>query len=351
MKTRIQLLVVTITLLFLLAFTVKQDNPSLKITAKDVKLKIPKLFPKPHYDFSNNKLSPEVFTLGRQLFYDPILSKDNSVSCATCHQRIAAFAHIDHPLSHGIYAKIGTRNVPALQNLIWKDTYMWDGGVNNLEVQPINPITNPIEMDETLENVINKLKNNKDYCVLFKNAFKDTLINSERLLKSLTQFTGLMISSNSRYDKFITRKGTLSNNELLGLEIFKSKCSSCHTEPLFTNNTYQSNELPIDTTLNDIGRGKITGLSSDNYLFKTPSLRNCELTYPYMHDGRFRGLKEVLNYYGNPNNFKNSLNAELKKIGYLTEEDKNNLLSFLKTLTDKEFIYDVRFADPNPPLY
>src|SRR3989344_1377204 len=114
------------------------------ISKKDVTLIIPKGFPTPHYAFSNNKLSPEIFTIGRKLFYDPVLSKDSSTSCESCHQRVAAFAHIDHALSHGIDGKIGIRNVPALQNLIWENSYMWDGGVNHLETQPINPITSSI---------------------------------------------------------------------------------------------------------------------------------------------------------------------------------------------------------------
>ncbi len=323
------------------------DNPYFKITAKDVELKIPKGFPKPNYTFKKNKLSPVIFTLGRKLFYDNILSKDNTVSCGTCHQRIAAFAHIDHKLSHGIYAKIGTRNVPALQNLIFKDTYMWDGGVNNLEVQPINPITSPIEMDETLENVILKLKRDTTYVKLFKLAYKDTVINSERVLKSLAQFTGLMISSNSRYDKYLNGKDTFSAAEKKGLKLFKAKCAACHTEPLFTDNSYRNNGLRTDSSLNDMGRGKITLLEKDNQTFKVPSLRNVEMTYPYMHDGRFKKLKDVVNYYADPKNFSRAADPLLFKIGMLNEEEKKELLSFLLTLKDKEFLYDRRFADPN----
>lgn len=323
------------------------ENPYFKITAKDVELKMPKGFPKPNYTFEKNKITPDGFLLGRKLFYDNILSKDNSVSCGTCHQRIAAFAHIDHPLSHGIYVKIGTRNVPALQNLIWKDTYMWDGGVNNLEVQPINPITNPIEMDETMANVVEKLKHEKNYVAMFQKAFKDTLINSERLLKALTQFTGLMISNNSRYDKYIAGKDTFSASEKNGLKLFREKCSSCHVEPLFTDNSYRNNGIKPDTSLKDLGRGKITGSEKDMHTFKVPSLRNVELTYPYMHDGRYRKLKDVLNHYGNFANYDQKADVLLNKIGNLTEHEKKDILSFLSTLTDKQFLYDRRFADPN----
>jgi cytochrome c peroxidase len=333
-----------VTVLILLSF---RDDPNKRITLKNVTFLNPKGFPKPTYNFETNKLSPDKFILGRKLFYDNLLSKDNTVNCGTCHQQFAAFAHIDHKLSHGIYNKIGNRNVPALQNLIWNDSYMWDGGVNNLEVQPINPITNPIEMDESIVNVLAKLKKDSSYVALFKKAYNDTLINSERLLKSLAQFTSLLISSNSRYDKFVNKLDTLSGSEKAGLALFKNKCSSCHAEPLFTDNSFRDNGIEADSALNDIGRAKVTGLDKDKHTFKVPSLRNVEMTFPYMHDGRFKSLEQVVNHYADPSNFSSTAEANLKKIGVLSQIDKLNLIAFLKTLTDKAFLYDRRFADPS----
>ncbi len=323
------------------------DNPYFAISNRDVELKIPRGFPKPYYNFEKNKLNAEVFVLGRKLFYDNILSKDNTVNCGSCHQRIAAFAHIDHRLSHGIYAKIGTRNVPPLQNLIWKDTYMWDGGVNNLEVQPINPITSPIEMDETLANVLIKLRRDSVYVHLFNKAYKDSLINSERLLKALAQFTGLMISANSRYDQYKKGKDTFSHDEKRGLSLFMQKCSACHTEPLFTDNSYRNNGIQADTTLHDRGREGITGIAGDRNRFKVPGLRNIAMTYPYMHDGRFRNLREVLNHYSDFRSSDASVDPAIQRIGPLSENEKNALIAFLNTLTDKTFLYDRRFADPS----
>jgi cytochrome c peroxidase len=317
------------------------------ISKKDIELKIPKGFPKPIYDFKNNKISPEIFILGRKLFYDPILSKDSSISCQSCHQRVAAFAHIDHALSHGIDGKIGTRNVPAIQNMIWKDTFMADGGVNNMEVQPINPLTSPIEMNESIAHIIFKLKQNKEYVTQFKKAYKDTIINSERLLKSLAQFTGLMISANSRYDKYILGKDTFNIQEKSGLELFRTKCSSCHKEPLFTDNSYRNNGLIVDSTINDIGRSKITNIEADKYKFKVPSLRNVEMTFPYMHDGRYRKLKDVLNHYSSPTNHNNTTDEAITKIGNLSDKERKDIIAFLLTLTDKEFLNDKRFIDPN----
>jgi len=315
------------------------------VTRRDVELKIPAGFPKPFYDFKNNTISPAGFILGRKLFYDPILSSDSSTSCQTCHQRVAAFAHIDHALSHGVGGRIGTRNVPALQNLIWQDTYMWDGGVNNLEVQPINPITNPDEMNESLAHVIMKIKRNREYVQLFKRVYRDTVINSERLLKTLAQFTGLMISANSRYDRYIAGRDTFSIQEKNGLQLFRAKCASCHREPLFTDNTYRSNGLKPDTSLNDTGRGKISGAQTDNYKFRVPGLRNIEMTFPYMHDGRFRKLKDVLNHYSVAGHTPTA-DADLTKIGTLSDKERTDIIAFLLTLTDKEFLYDARFADP-----
>lgn len=327
----------------MLGFT---TNNYFVITKEDVVLKIPKGFPKPYYKFKNNKLTPEVFLLGRKLFYDPILSKDSMISCSFCHQRIAAFAHFDHPLSHGINGLIGKRNVPPLQNLIWQNSYMWDGGVNNLEVQPVSPITNPVEMDESIAHVITKLQRNPSYAAEFRLAFNDPEITSERILKALAQFTGLMISANSRYDKYMDGTDTFSVSEKNGLELFRAKCASCHEEPLFTDNSYRNNGLKPDTALKDKGRGMITGLEFDDYKFRVPSLRNIEMTYPYMHDGRFRKLKDVLNFYGSPENFYGNAAKEVYEIGKLSEQDKKDLYAFLLTLTDKTFIYDKRFIDP-----
>ncbi len=327
----------------LLGFT---TNNYFLITKKDVELNVPKGFPKPNYKFKNNKLTPEIFTLGRKLFYDPILSKDSTISCSSCHQRLAAFGHFDHPLSHGINGLIGKRNVPALQNLIWKDTYMWDGGVNNLEVQPISPITNPVEMNESLAGVIEKLKHNKEYAEEFRVAFKDTNITSEQLLKALAQFTGLMISVDSRYDKYMKGEDTFSNSEKIGLELFRAKCASCHEEPLFTDNLYRNNGLRPDTSLKDKGRGAVTGVEFDEYKFKVPTLRNVERTYPYMHDGRLRKLKDVLDYYGSPENFQPNAAKEMYEIGKLSAQEKTDIIAFLLTLSDKTFLYDRRFVDP-----
>jgi cytochrome c peroxidase len=331
----------------IITLSVISDDSYYTISKADVKLITPSTFPKPVYDFKNNKITPNKFNLGRKLFYDPILSKDSSVSCASCHQQFAAFAHIDHSLSHGINDRIGTRNVSAIQNLIWNREFMWDGGVNHIEIQPIAPITNKVEMNEDLKNIILKLTRNKDYRKLFKKAYHSSTITSEKILKSLAQFMGLMISANSRYDRFIAGNENFSKEEKEGLGLFKQRCASCHTEPLFTNHSYVNNGLIPNPKIDDKGRYIITGNQSDVYTFRVPSLRNVALTFPYMHDGRFRNLTEVLNFYSDTIKHTSNAHPLIKKIGKLSIDERNNILSFLKTLTDKSFIYDRRFADPN----
>jgi cytochrome c peroxidase len=330
-----------------LQFGFDDDDPYFTITKKDVAFKIPKGFPNPNYSFSDNPITPKGFILGRKLFYDTILSLDNSISCGSCHQQYAAFAHVDHSLSHGIKDRIGTRNVSALQNLIWNKNFMWDGGINHIEVQPIAPLTNKVEMAETLDGIVAKLKLRPDYQKAFYEAFNDSIISTERIMKSLTQFMGLMVSSNSRYDKYIAGKDKFTLSEKKGLDLFRSKCATCHKEPLFTDHSFRNNGITPNPMLNDKGRAIITENEDDNYKFKVPSLRNIELTYPYMHDGRFRNLTEALNHYGNSTNFAAGTDELVSEIGTLTKEETEYLRSFLLTLTDKTFIYDRRFADPN----
>lgn len=308
-------------------------------------LEIPQGWPKPHYDFKRNPLSEEGFQLGRHLFYDPIISRDSTISCASCHLQATGFTHVDHDLSHGIDSRIGTRNSMALINLAWNASFHWDGGVNNIEVQPINPITSPLEMDEKLENVITKLQNSSKYRALFTKAFGDEKVTSQRLLKALTQFTIMLKSSNSKYDKMIRNEVTFSAQELDGYELFKSNCASCHKEPLFSDNRFEKNGLSIDETLNDLGRIKITGKQEDALRFRIPTLRNIQFTFPYMHDGRFKTLTEVVKHYNSLGHDKN-LPKELNKPMNLSDNDRVDLVAFLKTLTDKEFLFDKRFSFP-----
>jgi cytochrome c peroxidase len=315
------------------------------VTDDDIVLSWPDYFPTPVYNFEENPRTKEGFLLGKKLFYDPLLSRDNTISCGSCHQQFVAFAHSDHDFSHGIDNLLGVRNSPVLFNLIWQKEFFWDGGSKHIEVQPIGPITNPIEMDETLENVITKLSNRADYRSLFKSAFNSDSITSQQMLKALVQFMGSFISTTSRYDKYLQDPGKhpFSTDEKSGLAIFEQKCGGCHAPPLFTDNSYRNNGL--DETFVDSGRFHITNINSDMGKFKVPTLRNIELSYPYMHDGRFESLEEVLSHYTNGVKQSGTLDPTLASGINLSATEKTQIVAFLKTLTDIEFTKDERFKE------
>ena len=341
----------TLIILPLLLFNACKVDPEIAVTSKkEITEIIPAGWPTPHYTFSVNTLTEARFNLGRELFYDPILSLDNTISCGSCHQQATAFAHAEHKFSHGIHDLLGKRNAPALFNLNWLPSFMHDGGINHIEVQPLGPITNPIEMAESMPNVMAKLQASSKYKVLYKEAWGSDSMTSQGLFRAMAQFMGTMVSYNSKYDRY--KRGEtgamLSEQELRGYNLFLAKCNACHTEPLFSDYAFRSNGLTVDPYLLDSGRAHITSLSTDRYKFKTPSLRNIAITQPYMHDGRYSTLQACLNHY--TDNVKNQFNLDpiLAPSGIpLTAEDKSDIIAFLFTLTDYQFITDEKFAEPH----
>lgn len=338
MRSYITYFLIVTGFLVLVGFITKTTTPKY--------IDIPKNWPKPVYDFKNNPLTEEGFLLGRQLFYDPILSKDNTISCASCHLQATGFTHVDHDLSHGIEGKIGTRNSLTLQNLAWSKTFMWDGGVNHLDVQALAPITSEVEMNETLENVIIKLQHSEKYQELFYRAFGTKKITGQLTLKAISQFVVSLTTSNSKYDKVIRKEEKFSKMEQKGYDIFKQYCTSCHKEPLLTINGFKNNGLPIDKDLKDIGRMKITQNSRDSLLFKVPTLRNIEFTFPYMHDGRFKTLNEVVKHYNSGVLKSSTLSKELLIPMNLSDNQRTELVTFLKTLSDKDFLFNPKYSYP-----
>lgn len=313
-----------------------------------ISIEIPKNWPNPHYDFQQNPLSEPIIELGRTLFYDPILSADNTISCSSCHLSFTAFTHVDHALSHGIGDSIGTRNAPVLINLAWNKHFMWDGAVNHIEMQALAPITHPLEMGENLEHVLSKLNHSSKYRSLFYLAFQDSNITSCSLLKSIAQFQLTLISSNSKYDKVQRNEDTFTDQEKSGYRLFKRHCNSCHSAPLFTTGEFRNNGLPIDSILHDLGRGKVTQLVQDNYTFKIPTLRNIEFSYPYMHDGRFKTLMDVLNHYSSGIAHTPNIDPLIKNGIRLSSNEKVDLIAFLLTLSDKDFLFNPKFQYPKP---
>lgn len=304
----------------------------------------PEDWPEPVYDFSSNPITENGFKLGRLLFHDANLSRDGSVSCANCHSQYNAFTHVDHNVSHGIEDRKGTRNSPALINLAWNKNFHWDGGVVNLEMQPLNPLKHPAEMDNNLDSILYYLNSSIEYRKMFKDAFGDSTATTKTLLKALAQFNASLVSANSRFDKFKRGEEALTEQELRGYEIFKKRCDQCHTEPLFSSNRFASNGLPIDTAYNDVGRYKITGDPADSMMFRIPTLRNIAYTFPYMHDGRFSKLKEVIQYYVEGVDIHSThLSKELRDPISLNGDEQKDLIAFLLTLSDREFMFNQRF--------
>lgn len=312
---------------------------------KKIIFSIPSNFPAPGYNFEENQLTNAGFALGKKIFYDARLSADKSISCGSCHQQFAAFANLDHKVSHGVDNCQGKRNAPPLFNLAWQKAFFWDGGVKNLETSPLNAFTDACEMKTDLETVVSFLQNTQPYPELFKKAFGSGDINSQKVLKSIAQFVGVLVSGNSKYDKIMRKeKGfTFTSTELAGYNLFKEKCSSCHAEPLFTDFSYRSNGLDLVSL--DEGRSHITGAAADFGTFRVPTLRNIEYTSPYMHDGRFYNLDEALEHYNSGVKNSPNLDKSLKGGIMLNDTEKDQIKSFLKTLTDNEFIKNTLYSE------
>ena len=321
-----------------------QKDPEIKEPEPEIAMHIPRGWPQPHYNFENNQLTKAGFELGRKLFFDGRLSRTNDISCGTCHQPATAFAQIDHAISHGVEDKLGTRNSPPLFNLAWHTNFFWDGGVNHIESQPIAPITNPVEMDEKLNNVVAKLQADDTYKAMFKAAIGDETINTQRISKAITQFQAMLVSANAKYDRVQRGDAAFTEAENRGLAVFKAQCASCHKEPLFTDFTFRNNGLKV-TTVNDSGRAHITKLPGDLYKFKVPSLRNLKYSSPYMHDGRFTTLDAVLTHYTSGIIPSPTLDPALAGGIQLSSTQKEDLLQFLNTLNDESFVRDERFKE------
>jgi cytochrome c peroxidase len=329
---------------FLFIGASKKDSDPYKPTY--LKLEIPKGWPKPAKDiFASNPLTEQGFQLGKKLFYDGRLSKDGNFPCASCHQQFAAFATYEHDFSHGINNLFTTRNAPALFNLAWMPLLHWDGGINHIEVQPLAPLTAHNEMGETIDSILKKLRKDTAYPKMFKAAFGTPLINSQRMLKALAQFTGSIVSYNSKYDKVLRGEDKFTPAEERGYAFFKNKCATCHTEPLFTDNSFRNNGLSVNTYLNDYGRMRITNNKNDSLKFKVPSLRNVTVTFPYMHDGRYYSIGQAIDHYRTGIiTTQPTLDTLLKNRIAINNAEKNDLIYFLFTLTDTTLTRSTRYA-------
>ncbi len=326
---------------FILCYSCSENKKAEEVSVNPL-FQIPNGWPKPVYNFENNKLTKEGIALGKKLFFDQRLSKDSTISCSSCHKTMYGLVDNGKAFSIGINNLPSERNTPSLFNLAWNKSFMWDGGVNHIEVQPLVPITNPVEMGEDLANVVSKIGRDKEYKKLFKTVFETDSITSQLIFKAFAQYIGTRVSSNSAYDR-VMRKETVfkfSEWQQQGYILFQKHCVSCHTEPLFTNYQFKNNGLSLNTEKPDYGRYKITHDPTDSMKFKVPSLRNITFTAPYMHDGRFKDLLEVLDHYAGERPHNSLTDNAIAKMPKFTLEEKKRLIFFLGTLSDFTFKND-----------
>ncbi len=304
----------------------------------------PNYFPPAFYSNPKNPLSKKGIALGRKLFYDPILSGSNNLSCASCHLQSNAFSHPGQATSPGEAGIRGNRNAPALFNVAWNPTYMWDGGITHLEIMPFAPISSPIEMNQDMKALLNELRNEPAYVADFKDVFGPSGITEVHFFYALSQFLTYMVSANSKYDAVRQGQRQYTASEARGYSLFIQHCNQCHTEPLFTNHAYENNGLELVSA--DSGRGRVTALPQDMAKFKIPSLRNIALTYPYMHDGRLQTLQDVLRHYSSGIVAHPNLHPSLQGGIPLSPSEENDIIDFLNTLTDQTFISNPALSRP-----
>lgn len=320
---------------FFILFSGCKKDPAIEDIGNEViTLQVPKGFPYPVIP-SDNQPTQNRIDLGKKIFFDPILSRDSTISCGSCHHTDKKFTD-GLQFSNGIAGKQTTRNSMTILNTAYQPYMFWDGGVPNLEQQVLAPIENPLEMDFDINKVVARLNSHSEYPKLFQKAY-NLPPSVYTLTRALACYERTLFTSKSRYDEYLYENNTqaLNASEINGMNIFfaeKGECFHCHGEYNFTDYSFKSNGLYLNYA--DSGRARITGLQSDVGKFKVPSLRNIEFTAPYMHDGSLATLEEVIEHYnigGKPHPNKSGLIQPLN----LTAQEKQDLVNFLKTLSDK----------------
>ncbi len=349
----------TLSFLFIISILTsceKDPDPNLASFEYDpqpYQINYPPHFPPPLQN-PDNPLTVDGVALGRKLFYDPILSGDSSQSCASCHKQAFAFSD-GLATSPGIDGVNGNRNSMALINLAWTQELTWDGRAQSLEEQGLEPVPNPIEMHLPWADAEQRLKNHPTYPFEFYAAFGDTVIDSNRAAMALSQFVRTLISADAKIDKVFAQNvidlTQLSPLELQGFDLYTTEqadCFHCHDIPLTTNDNFHNNGL--DASFTDFGRSLVTNNSLDDGKFRAPTLRNIALTAPYMHDGRFNSLDEVLDHYNFGLVHSPTIDPLMKKAdqgGLLLDNQQIAALkAFLLTFTDSSFITNPDFSNP-----
>lgn len=317
-------------------------------------LETPRGFP-PLPEPTDNPLTEEGIELGRMLFHDPILSKDSTQSCESCHNQDFAFTDSGNRFSEGVDGSIGERTSQPIVNIAWSDRFFWDGRAETLEEQVRDPIINPIEMKlPSMDVAVDRLERHDDYPDMIFEAFGDEEVKEEHILKSIAQFMRIIISSDSPFDRWRRGEGQISEAAQRGFNLFNAEigeggdCFHCHGTALFTDHQFRNNAL--DSVFDDPGLAGVTGDESDMGLFKTPTLRNVAVSGPYMHDGRFETLEEVMEHYNSGGVESPTVDPFMKGTGRgglnLTEREKQDIIAFLESLTDTTFLNEEKFSDP-----
>jgi cytochrome c peroxidase len=311
---------------------------------------------------ADNTLTIEGVNLGKMLFFEPMLSKNGVQTCGSCHNQNNGFSDTAR-FSIGVEGLPGKRQAMPVFNMAWhSNEFFWDGRANLLRDQALMPIEDPLEMNETLENVIAKLSGSGVYPNQFIRAFGNSDITSEKMGLAMEQFMLSIVSGDSKYDRYEAGLAELSESELRGLELFETEynpffpefsgadCAHCHGGSNFENDLYMNNGLDSDAEIIDFGREEATDDPADRGKFKVSSLRNIALTPPYMHDGRFSTLEEVVDHYNEGIITSSTVDPALlatQSTGLmLTDQDKVDLVNFLHTLTDEAFVSNDEYANP-----
>jgi len=294
---------------------------------------------------ADNQLSQARIDLGRKLFYEPLLSSDSSVSCATCHLQEKAFTD-GLPISIGVNGALGMRNAPTLANIGYSPLFFHDGGVETLELQAQSPIFAVEEMNFSIAGFLDRIVDDDVYQAMFQEAYEREP-DAFGISRAIASFERTMISANSRFDQYYYRNdlSALSESEIRGLNLFLSSetnCESCHQLPLFTN--FEFGNIGLYVTYADSGRARITHLAEDRGKFKVPTLRNVEVSGPYMHDGSMQTLEEVVEHFnsGGVNHVNQS--GSVQPLA-LTNQEQEDLVAFLKSLTDQSFLNNPDLAE------
>ncbi len=332
-----------------------RDEEVIRGPIQPFSLEWPAHFPPPPLR-SDNPLTVQGVALGKKLFFDPILSSDLTQSCGSCHNQSDGFTDHKNAFSKGVLGQLGNRNsMPLFNLLLHNNGFFWDGRAVKLREQALMPIQDHLEMNENLPHVVSKLNDIRTYRLMFDAAFGKKEITPERIGLALEQYMYTLVSGDSKFDRVQRGLDTFSISEKKGQILFNTEfnpasgikgadCFHCHGDINFTNNEYLNNGL--DSVFTDRGRALVTGRANDEGKFKVPSLRNVEVTGPYMHDGRFKTMEEVVEHYNSGIRLSSTLDPNMHTIRQglqLTASEKRDLINFMKTLTDQTYLNNPKY--------